>query len=168
MLPDFILRRVISMAEQFAETMQSPLRITPVVTCFLMRTDAPQPLLALVRRSQRVGSYHAHWAGISGFIEAGVSPEEQAYTEILEETGLQHDQVRFLKRGQVVEHQDVALNRHWLVHPFLVEVLDPDAMKLDWEASEMRWIDPADLASFETVPKLQEAYQAALAGDDIL
>jgi ADP-ribose pyrophosphatase YjhB (NUDIX family) len=130
--------------------------------------DAPQHLLALVRRSQRVGSYHAHWAGVSGFIEEGVSPEEQAYTEILEETGLQHNQVRLLKRGQVVEHQDAALNRHWFVHPFLVEVLAPDAMKLDWEASEMRWIVPDDLHNYETVPKLLEAYQSAMIGEDIV
>lgn len=155
------------MTQQSEEKMQAPLRLTPVVTCFLLRMDAPQPLIALVRRSQRVGSYHARWAGISGFIEAGVSPEEQAYTEILEETGLQRNQVRFLKRGQVVEHQDAALNRHWLIHPFLVEVLAPNAITLDWEASEMQWITPGELANYETVPRLQEAYQAAMVGDAI-
>jgi ADP-ribose pyrophosphatase YjhB (NUDIX family) len=111
-----------------------------------------------------VGSYNARWAGISGFIEEGVSPEEQAVTEIREETGLQGAQVRLLRRGTVIEHIDEALNRHWLIHPFLVEVLEPEAIKLDWEAEEMRWIIPGELANYETVPKLLEAFQAAEQG----
>lgn len=147
------------------EKAQETLRTTPVVTCFIQRHDGPATLLLLVRRSQRVGSYNARWGGISGFIEEGVSPEEQAYTEIREETGLQEDQVRLLRRGEVVEHVDKALGRHWLVHPFLVETQVPDAIKLDWEAEEMRWIAPADLQTFETVPKLYEAFLAASAGE---
>lgn len=146
---------------------QASLRSTPVVSCFLLRMDGPTPRLCLVRRSQRVGSYHAHWAGISGFIEEGVSPEEQASTEIREETGLQGAQVRLLKRGAVVEHLDAELGRRWLIHPFLVEVLEPAAVKLDWEAEEMRWIAPAELANYETVPKLQEAFFAAQQGETL-
>lgn len=152
------------MHESNQERVQSALRPTPVVTNFLLRTDGPEAHLLLVRRSGRVGSYHARWAGISGFIEEGVSPEEQAYTEIREETGLQKEQVRFLRRGSVVEHIDKELGRRWLVHPFLVEVLDPDAIKLDWEAEEMRWIVPAELVNYETVPKLREAYLSASNG----
>src|SRR5215469_6517088 len=119
---------------------QDQQKTTPVVTNFLLRQDGPEPRLLLVKRSQRVGSYNARWAGISGFIEEGVSPEEQAYTEIREETGLQKSQVHFMRRGAVVEHIDEDLGRRWLVHPFLVEVLDPEAIKLDWEAEEMRWV----------------------------
>jgi len=153
------------MHESNREKVQSSPRPTPVVTNFLLRTDGPETRLLVVRRSGRVGSYNTRWAGISGFIEQGVSPEEQACTEIREETGLQRSQVRFLKRGAVVEHIDQEVGRHWLVHPFLVEVLEPEAIKLDWEAEEMRWIAPAELGSYETVPKLQEAFRSASDGE---
>ena len=145
----------------------SVVRPTPVVTGFLLRLDGPEPRLCLVRRSQQVGSYHARWAGISGFLEPGVSPEEQLYTEIREETGLKRDQVRLLTRGKVVEHLDEALGRNFLVHPFLVEVLTPDALTLDWEAEEVRWIVPTDLAAYETVPKLREAFLSAEQGESV-
>lgn len=152
-----------------SETQQTPsiVQPTPVVTSFLMRFDGPEPRLCLVRRSQHVGSYHARWAGISGFIEEGVTPEEQAYTEIREETGLHKPQVCLLKRGEVVEHIDEALGRHWLIHPFLVEVLTPAAITLDWEAEEMRWIAPTELTSYATVPKLYEAFLSAMQGEQL-
>src|SRR5579864_7078440 len=148
-------------------TLMSSIQKTPVVTCFLTRTDGTEPRILLVRRSQRVGSYNARWAGVSGFVEEGVPPDEQAYTEIREETGLQREQVRMRKRGAVVEHQDASIGRHWFIHPYLFDVLTPDAIRLDWEASEMRWITPPELKQFETVPKLQEAYNSAVKGEDI-
>src|SRR6266581_2316719 len=107
------------MSQQPVASSQQPLRLTPVVSCFLLRFDGNEPRLLLVRRSQRVGSYQGRWAGVSGFLEADTTPEEQAYTEIREETGLQREQVRLLRRGTVVEYEDVALARHWLIHPFL-------------------------------------------------
>lgn len=152
------------MPDSSEEKVQSHPRSTPVVTNFLLRMDGPSPLLLLVRRSGRVGSYNARWAGISGFLEEGVSPEEQAYTEIREETGLQRPQVRLFRRGQVVEYIDTDLNRRWQVHPFLAEVLAPTAIHLDWEAEEMRWIAPTDLSGYETVPRLQEAFLSAWHG----
>ncbi len=142
-------------------------RRTDVVTCFLLRTDGSATRLLLVQRSGRVGSYHGQWAGISGFVELGVTPEEQAYTEIREETGLQREQVRLLRRGAVVEYVDQELGRDWHVHPFLFEVYAPEAIQTDWEAISMRWIDPADLKNYETVPKLQEAYQSASNGEEV-
>lgn len=137
---------------------------THVVTCFLRRDDQQSPRLLLVRRSARVGSYHDRWAGISGFVEPGVLPEEQAYTEIQEETHLQRDQVRMLTRGEVVEYVDETIERHWCVHPFLFEVLAPDSIVTDWEAVEMRWITPDELSTYHTVPMLQEAYESAVSG----
>src|SRR5712692_32191 len=153
------------MSQQPATSSQQPLRLTPVVSCFLLRFDGNEPRLLLVRRSQRVGSYQGQWAGVSGFIEADTTPEEQAYTEIREETGLQREQVRVLRRGAVVEHIDAELGRHWYIHPFLFETLVPDAIRIDWEAEEMRWIDPLELQNYETLPKLVEAYTSAVNGE---
>ena len=147
---------------------QPQLRQTHVVSCFLLRKDMDQPRLLIVQRSQRVGSYNARWAGISGFLEAGVTPDEQAYTEIREETGLQGKQIRMLKRGKVVEYEDASIDRHWYIHPFLFEVLTPDAITLDWEAVKMRWILPSEIEAFQTVPKLDEAYKSAAAGEDVM
>ncbi len=144
-----------------------PLRPTHVVTAILRRSDESPSRILLARRSQRVGSYRDHWAGISGFIEPGVTPEEQAYTEIREETGLSSEQVRLLRRGNVVEHVDPEVGRHFYVHPFLFEVLQPDTIQADWEATEMRWIDPQELRAYETVPKLQEVYDAAINGERV-
>ncbi|MBV9231340.1 MAG: NUDIX domain-containing protein [Chloroflexi bacterium] len=147
---------------------QQPLRPTHVVTCFLQRTDEQPPRILIVRRSQRVGSYHGRWAGISGFVEPGVTPDEQAYTEIREETSLQREQVRMLRRGAVVEYVDAELGRHFYIHPFFFEVFTPQAIQTDWEAVEMRWILPSELHNYETVPKLQEVYDSALSGESVI
>ncbi len=145
----------------------SALRPTHVVTCFLQRTDEKNVRILLVQRSQRVGSYHGHWAGISGFVEENVTPDEQAFTEIREETSLQREQVRMLKRGTVVEYSDAELRRHFYIHPFLFHVLTPDAIQTDWEAVAIRWIDPSELKDYETVPKLLEVYEAAVNGENV-
>ena len=146
---------------------QEHLRETHVVSCFLLRKDMDPPRLLIVQRSTRVGSYNARWAGISGFIETGVTPEEQAFTEIREETGLQGQQVHMLKRGKVIEYKDASIRRHWYIHPFLFEVPVPDAIALDWEAVNMRWIVPPDIHTFQTVPRLEEAYQSAASGVEV-
>src|SRR3989440_6001789 len=146
---------------------QQTIRPTHVVTSFLMRTDMTEPRILIVQRSQRVGSYHGQWAGISGFVEIDTTPDEQAYTEIREETGLQREQVRMLRRGAVVEHIDAALGRHFYIHPFLFQVLAPEAIHIDWEANEMRWIAPTELKNYETVPKLLEVYDSAVNGEKV-
>ena len=143
------------------------LRDTHVVTCIIFRKHETQERMLLVQRSHKVGSYHELWAGISGFVEAGVTPDEQAYTEIGEETGLQRDQVRMIKRGKVVEHVDEALGRHFYIHPFLFKALTPERIQTDWEALTMRWIDPEDLITYPTVPKLREVYEAAISGEEV-
>ena len=141
------------------------LRPTHVVTCFLERTDEQLPRILLVQRSQRVGSYHGRWAGISGFVEPDVTPDEQAFVEIGEETALLPEEVRMLKRGAVVEYRDESLGRHFYIHPFLFRILTPTHVKIDWEATEMRWIQPSELLQYETVPNLPEAFASAINGE---
>jgi ADP-ribose pyrophosphatase len=140
---------------------------THVVSSFLVRHEPQRETILIVQRSQHVGSYNAQWGGISGFLEPGVTPEEQAFTEIREETALQHEQVQLLKRGEIVEYVDTVLNRHWYVHPFLFDVLVPEQVKLNEEALQFRWVTPAELPTYSTVPKLWEAYQSALNGERV-
>ena len=127
-----------------------------VVTIFLLRRlpDAPEEILIL-RRSQRVGTYRGHWAGVTGFVEA--PPDEQAYTELREETHLERGDVTLLRRGEPFTFADTVLDREWTVHPYLFLVADPARIQTDWENVETQWIRPADLGQYETVPRLDES-----------
>ncbi len=133
-----------------------------VVTCFLLRRLPGQSNagpgadeILLTRRSQRVGTYRGRWAGVSGFVEA--PPEEQAYTEIWEETHLSRQEVHLLRQGEPLTFVDSDLQREWTVHPFLFLVPDPSKIQMDWESVESRWVAPDTLAQYETVPMLREA-----------
>src|SRR5262249_20579422 len=129
---------------------------THVVTCFLLRRDSAEDRVLLVRRSDRVGTYRGAWAGISGFVEPGVTPLEQAYTELREEAGLSPDDLQLLRTGTPLGVRDGALGRAWVVHPFLFLLADPERVQTDWEAVAHQWIVPAAIASFETGPQLAE------------
>ena len=126
-----------------------------VVTCFLEHKGK----VLLLRRSDRVGTYRGRWAGVSGYIEAGVAPVEQAWTEIAEETGLGRGDAELGVEGRPLEVVDAGLDRRWVVHPFRFRVLSPEKVRLDWEHTECRWIAPDDMGQDETVPGLAEAWQ---------
>src|SRR5262249_55511235 len=112
------------------------------------------------RRSERVGTYRGAWAGISGFVEPGVTPLEQAYTELREESGLYRDDLQLLRAGTPLGVRDEAIGRAWVVHPFIFLLTDPERVRTDWEAVDHQWITPAAVASLETVPQLAEALAA--------
>ncbi len=129
-----------------------------VVTCFLLRRGpAGCDEILLLRRSQRVGTYHGRWAGVSGFVEA--PPDEQAYIELYEEAHLEREDVALLRRGEPLTFVDADIDREWTVHPYLFLLADPARVQTDWEHTEMRWIAPADLKQYQTVPMLKEAFQ---------
>src|SRR5215510_15987561 len=106
----------------------TPLK-THVVTCFLLRRDGGADRVLLVRRSDRVGTYRGAWAGISGFVEPGVTPLEQAYTELREEAGLSPDDLQLLCTGTPLGVRDEDLGREWVVHPFLFLLPNPGRVR---------------------------------------
>jgi ADP-ribose pyrophosphatase YjhB (NUDIX family) len=124
-----------------------------VVTCFLSTAPSGDRLL-LVRRSGRVSTYQGRWACISGTVET--TPDQQALTEIAEETGSGWGGAP-LARGAPLVVEDRDLDRRWVVHPDLFAIDDPAAVRLDWEQSEARWIAPGELDQFPTVPQLATA-----------
>jgi 8-oxo-dGTP pyrophosphatase MutT (NUDIX family) len=123
-----------------------------VVTCFLESENE----ILILRRSEQVGSYQGRWAGVSGYVEAKTTADEQALTEIEEETSLCQKDFRLLKRGKPLSIEDEKLGVKWVVHPYLFHITDRDKIKIDWEHKEMQWIDPRDIGNYQTVPMLKE------------
>jgi len=121
-----------------------------VVSCFL-ESDGE---ILILRRSGQVGTYQERWAGVSGYIET--TADEQALTEIEEETSLSGEDLKLLKKGRPLEVKDNKLGVKWVVHPYLFHIKDRDKIKIDWEHKEVKWIQPTDIDNFETVPKLKE------------
>ena len=121
-----------------------------VVTCFL-ESDGE---ILILRRSQQVGSYQGRWAGVSGYVEK--TSDEQALVEIEEETSLCGEDLKLVKRGKPLLIEDEKLSVKWMVHPYLFHIKDRGKIKIDWEHKETRWIDPKDIANYETVPMLKE------------
>jgi 8-oxo-dGTP diphosphatase len=130
---------------------------THVVTCFVLRRDRGRDELLLVRRSEQVRTYRGRWAGVSGYIEPGVTALEQAYVELREEAGLAEGDVTLLRTGVPLPVHDVEAGLAWVVHPFLFLVTAPERIQTDWEARESRWVTPDTLATMETVPGLAQA-----------
>ncbi|MDP3879314.1 MAG: NUDIX pyrophosphatase [Dehalococcoidales bacterium] len=121
-----------------------------VVTCFL-ESDGE---ILLLRRSELVGSYRGRWAGVSGYVDE--TADEQALVEIGEETGLYGEEIELIKKGEALVIEDERMGVRWVVYPYLFRIKDRRKVRMDWEHQEMRWIDPEDIAAYQTVPMLRE------------
>jgi nicotinamide-nucleotide amidase len=131
-------------------------RIKQVVTCVLESENK----VLILRRSDRVSTYQGYWAAVSGYVETTL--DNQALTEIKEETALDEKDIKLVYKGKPLEVTDPALKTTWIVHPYLFHVLSPEKIKLDREHLEAKWIDPHELESYTTVPKLKETVAAVM------
>jgi len=130
---------------------------THVVTCFLERDSDKK--IALLRRSQMVGTYKGRWAGVSGYIEKENTPLQQAFEEIREEVGLNEDDIRLLMEGEPLIVIDEKLGKRWVVHSFRFRLTRPKKIEIDWEHTELKWINPEEMKIYETVPQLYETWE---------
>ena len=131
-------------------------KINPVVTCFLQSHGK----ILLLRRSSEVVTYQGKWAGVSGYIEE--TPDEQAYIEISEETGLISKDITLIRKGKILSYTDHDLKIKWEIHPYLFRADKTVVIKLDREHLEYKWIAPEEIDDFDTVPKLKEALYQVL------
>ncbi len=124
-----------------------------VVTSFL---QADQRIL-LLRRSTRVGTHKGKWAAVSGYLEGSETPLQRAQTEIREEVGIESDQISLIRAGEALRAFDEQTAIVWTVYPFLFEALSRE-IRLGWENTEYKWIEPYELGWYATVPKLKETF----------
>lgn len=138
-------------------SVQVPMKKREVVTAFLRYQDR----ILLLRRSGEVGTYQGRWAGVSGYLDKK-SPMEQVRREIREETGLTARQLRFVAEGEAIEVPAPEFETCWVVHPFLFDIKDPRAIRLDSEHEEQIWLRPEEVTSLATVPSLVKALARCL------
>lgn len=138
------------------DTLEQP---TPVVTSFLLRRAPEGDRVLLLRRSGRVRTYQGAWGGVSGYLEPGVTPLEQAYTEIREETRVPREAARLLRAGEPFEFRDETLGQAWRVYPFLFALDAAAQITTDWETTEHTWAAPEEVTTgtLAAVPRLAES-----------
>ena len=97
------------------------------------------------------------WAGVSGIIEKNdTTPLARAKTEILEETGIGEGEIKLLKANEQIKIESAQYKNHeWNIFPFLFSTKN-SKIRLNWENSEFKWIDPNDVKNYETVPELEK------------
>jgi len=129
------------------------LRFTNIVTSFIKNGDR----ILILKRSDKVKSMKCLWAGVSGIIEENdTTPLARAKTEILEETGIDEEEIELLKANERIKIEAAQYKNHeWNIFPFLFKTKNLE-IKLNWENSEFQWIKPNEIKNYETVPELEK------------
>ena len=117
--------------------------------------------ILIVKRSQKVSAYKGLWNGISGFIDEPKSIEEFAAQELREELSISESRLRIIVR-KPYEVVDNEIDRTWVVYPVLAELDSKPSIVLDWEHTDYKWINPADLTKYSFVKDFDLSVKAAL------
>jgi ribose 1,5-bisphosphate isomerase len=107
--------------------------------------------ICIARRSEHVGTSRGLWSVVMGYVEPGVEPVEQAWTEVQEELGLKPPGVWLVRVGSSLGMTSPASGKQFLVHPFLFESATECELTLNWEHSEVAWVDPSRLSAADCV-----------------
>ena len=126
---------------------------TNIVTSFIKDDDK----ILILKRSNKVKSMKCLWAGVSGIIEKhDTTPLDRAKTEILEETGINENEIELLKSVEQIKIESEQYKDHtWNIFPFLFKANNPK-IKLNWENSDYDWIKPNQIKNYKTVPELDK------------
>lgn len=126
----------------------------PVLTCLVEYNDK----ILLLKRSDKVRTYQGLWNTVVGYLDEIRPLEEKAREELQEELGITADLIQKIKLGEPYELNDKNINKTWIIFPVLAELNKEPVIKLNWEHTEYKWIDPADLKKFDIVPNFEETW----------
>lgn len=115
--------------------------------------------IALLKRRRGNNHDSGLWHCVTGYLEPGAPPKEQALEELLEETGLDVSQLLDLRAGPALLIDDRGGNP-WLVHTFTA-VTSKRRLEMDWEHEACRWTAPGKVKRFANrVAWLDDVLQA--------
>jgi len=106
--------------------------------------------ILIVKRGPTAPRFPNMWDDIGGHPNENESAEDCMIREAKEECGLD---VKIKKAGKVYEYYDDY--GRVIAIPFLLES-NSSKVKLSFEHSEYRWIEPKDLKNYDCVPDLVE------------
>ncbi|WP_276310131.1 NUDIX domain-containing protein [Nocardioides speluncae] len=123
---------------------------------------------ALFRRSAAVDHDRGRWHCVTGYLDAKVTPAQQALVELQEETGLGVVALHSFSSGRVLHLED-GDGRTWRVHTFKAET-GQRRLKLNHEHDAYRWVRPCDVPRFGNrvswLDRVLAATAAVVAADD--
>lgn len=102
--------------------------------------------VGLFRRSQFVAHDSGRWHCVTGYIDPGNSPEQQACQKLLEEAGLRAADLVDLAPGRMLRLDD-ADGRRSTVHTFRATT-EIRRLRLNYEHDSHRWVKPRALSRF--------------------
>lgn len=128
----------------------------PVVDVFVKYHDK----ILILKRSNEVSNYQGQWNCISGYLDELKPVYQKALEEIQEELGIGQDNVLSMRLGETYNFTDKG--KTYIVHPILVELKYQPTIKLDFEHTEYRWIEPEELRDFDVVPHTDEGLEKVI------
>lgn len=128
------------------------MRARRVVTAFVERAGGE---VLWLRRSSRVRTYPGHWGAVSGSIEEGATPAEEAQREIAEEAGLRAAVVREGPSFTLVDPAE----GHFTITPVWCRVEGTPTVRLNWESDAFCWASAPPAGP--CLPALLESWRRA-------
>lgn len=115
--------------------------------------------IGLFKRSPLVSGGAGMWHCITGFLDEGLRPAEQALVELREEAGITGAQLLALESCGVLELADER-GEVWKVHAFKATT-ERRRLALNWEHDAYRWVPVTSVPRFDgQVPWLREVLEA--------
>jgi len=124
----------------------------PILSCIVTLRGK----VLILKRSDQVSHYQGLWDVVIGYLDDFTPLPEKALEELYEETGIAKENVSEIMVAEPYESSDAELQKTWFVHPVLVELEEEPEITLDWEHTEFCWIDPEEVANYETFSELPE------------
>ena len=132
-----------------------------VATSLLVNDDGE---LLILKRSEKVKTYKGFWGGVAGYIEENEKPLETAIKEMKEEIGLKKEDFNLIKQLNPIKFTDIYEKERydWEIFVFVFELRKKSEIKIDWEHSEYKWINPSEIENYKTVPHLKDIVKKLL------
>jgi 8-oxo-dGTP pyrophosphatase MutT (NUDIX family) len=130
--------------------------VAVTVTCFVKHKDS----ILLLKRSNRVREGKGKWCAVTGYFDEVKSIGEKAIEEVEEELGIEKSCIARIKVGEVYKLKRAG--KLLVIYPVLVELEKKPEIRLDWEHTEYRWIEPKELEKFDIVLELDRVLRRVL------
>lgn len=121
-----------------------------VVTCFIEFNNK----VLLLKRSDKVSTYQGLWNTVAGYWDELIPLKLKVEKELSEEVGIKQKDIQKFKFAKPFEFFDETVNRIWIIHPVMIILKNKVNIKIDWEHTEYKWIDPDNITKYDVVPKL--------------